>query len=53
MLAWLQANYLAVLAAVYVILNEIVAIAPGLKSNSIVQLILNLLKSIVPGQAAK
>lgn len=48
MLAWLQANYLGVLAAVYVILNEIIALAPNLKSNSIVQLVLNLLKSLIP-----
>lgn len=48
MLVWLNANWLGVAAAVYVILNEIIALAPNLKSNSVVQLVLNLLKSILP-----
>lgn len=47
-MVWLQANYLAVLAVVYVVLNEVVALAPNLKSNSLVQLVLNVLKSLVP-----
>lgn len=45
---WLIANWVAVAAAVYVIINEIIALAPNLKSNSVVQLVLNLLKAIVP-----
>ncbi len=48
MLAWLQENWMGVAAALYVILNEIIALAPNLKSNSIIQLIVNLLKSVVP-----
>lgn len=48
MLVWLQANWMGVAAAVYVVMNEIIALAPNLKSNSVVQLLLNLLKSIVP-----
>lgn len=53
MLAWVQANWMAVLAAVYVVLNEAVALAPGLKSNSLVQLVLNVLKSVLPSTQPK
>lgn len=48
MLAWISANWAMVLGAVYVIANEIVALAPNLKSNSLVQLLLNILKSAIP-----
>lgn len=43
MLAWLQANYL-VLA---LILSEILPLIPGVQANSIGQLIINGLKSLV------
>lgn len=46
-MAWLIANWAAVLMAVYVVLNEIVALAPNLKSNSVIQLVINILKSLV------
>lgn len=49
-MAWLAANWQVVLGAAYVIINEIVALAPNLKSNSIVQLVVNVLKSLVPAK---
>lgn len=45
---WINANWMAVLAALYIILNEVIALAPNLKSNSVVQLIVNLLKAFFP-----
>ncbi len=50
MLVWLQSNWVAVLGVVYVVINEIIALAPGLKSNSVVQLIVNLIGSLLPKQ---
>lgn len=44
---WIITHWAAVLGAVYVVLNEVIALAPNLKSNSIVQLIVNILKSVV------
>lgn len=44
---WLASHWMAVLGALYVIVNEVVALAPNLKSNSVVQLIINILKSVV------
>lgn len=44
---WIITHWAAVLSAVYVVLNEVIALAPNLKSNSIVQLIVNILKSVV------
>lgn len=49
-MAWLSANWGLVVGAVYVVVNEIVALAPNLKSNSLVQLLINLLKSVIPVQ---
>lgn len=46
-MAWILEHWMAVLGAVYVIMNEIIALAPNLKSNSIVQLIVNILKNVV------
>lgn len=47
MWAWIMANWAGVAAATYVVVNEIIAIAPNLQSNSIVQLVVNILKSAV------
>ncbi len=49
MLVWLSANWIPLASAAYVLVNEIVALSP-LKSNSVVQLILAVLKSVIPGQ---
>lgn len=44
---WIIAHWAALLGAIYVILNEVIALAPNLQSNSVVQLIVNILKSVV------
>jgi len=48
MLAWLQANYL-VLALV---VSEILPLIPGIQSNSIGQLVINALKSLLAPKPA-
>lgn len=50
---WIVAHWAAVLSAVYVILNEVIALAPNLKSNSVIQLIVNILKSVVAPPAVE
>lgn len=45
---WLVDHWVALVGFLYILLNEVVALAPNLQSNSIVQLVLNILKSVVP-----
>lgn len=45
-MAWLIANW-AIIASVLLGLSEVLALIPGIKSNSIFQLIVNGLKAIV------
>lgn len=52
-MSWLSAHWFEVLGASYVIINEVIALAPNLKSNSVLQLVLNILKSVVHPEPPK
>lgn len=43
---WFQENYLAVISLIALLLSELMAMVPSMKSNSIFQLVLNLLNAL-------
>jgi hypothetical protein len=47
MLAWMQTNW-PVIVSVLLGLSEVLALIPGIKANSVFQLIVNGLKAIAP-----
>lgn len=46
-MAFIQENYMVILMALLA-LSEVLALFPNIKSNSVFQLIINALKSLVP-----
>lgn len=52
-MSWFIANWPQIAAGVYLLVNEIIAINPNWKSNSVVQLLLSIVGIYKPKEIAK
>lgn len=43
---WITEHWAWICGLVYLVINELIAVNPNLKSNSIVQLLVNILKAV-------